>query len=78
MPLRTTLAIDEDVLGAAKEIAERDHKTLGKVISDLARQAMRPASTERRTRDGVLLLPVGPDAGPVTLDMVNKLRDELP
>jgi hypothetical protein len=37
--MRTTLDIDDDVLLAAKDIARRDKKSLGQVISELARQA---------------------------------------
>jgi hypothetical protein len=76
--MRTTLTIDDDVLSAAKELAERDRKTVGEVISSLAREAMRPDAVPARTRSGILLLPVRPDAKPVTLELVNRLRDELP
>jgi hypothetical protein len=38
--MRTTLDIDTEVLNAAKEIARRQRKTAGAVISDLARQAL--------------------------------------
>jgi hypothetical protein len=76
--MRTTLTIDDDVLGAAKEIAYRERKTVGEVISELARRAMRPADPFVRTRNGIPLLPVRPDGRPVTLEMVNRLRDELP
>jgi hypothetical protein len=76
--MRTTLTIDDDVLSAAKERAEQEHKTVGEVISALARQAMQPAAPFARTRNGILLLPVRPDAKPVTLELVNRLRDELP
>lgn len=78
MALRTTLSIDEDVLSAAKELAARQQKTIGEVISAYARQGMRPEAPSAKMRNGILLLPVGPDAKPVTLEMVNELRDELP
>jgi hypothetical protein len=76
--MRTTLSIDDDVLSAAKERAELEHKTVGEVISALARQAMLPPTTFARTRSGIVLLPVRPDAKPVTLEHINQLRDELP
>lgn len=76
--MRTTLTIDDDVLSAAKERAELERKTVGEVISALARQAMRPATAFARTRSGIPLLPIRPDAKPVTLELVNRLRDELP
>ena len=43
--MRTTLTIDDDVLSAAKERAELERKTVGEVISALARQAMRPTAS---------------------------------
>jgi hypothetical protein len=38
--MRTTLSIEDDVLLAAKNLARREGRTLGEVISDLARQAL--------------------------------------
>lgn len=75
--MRTTLAIDDDVLAAAKGLAARQHKSIGEVISALARQALRPPSITRETRNGIALLPVRADAMPVTPELVNQLRDEL-
>ena len=77
--MRTTLAIDDDVLAAAKAVAERDNKSLGEVISSLARRGLQPKATAlRRTRNGVPLLRKRPGGGPVTPELVNRLRDELP
>ena len=75
--VRTTLSIDDDVLAAAKGLAERQNKTLGEVISALARQALQPARARGRTRNGVPLLNTR-KAKPVTQELVNRLRDELP
>ena len=75
--MRTTVAIDDDVLIAAKAIARQCNKTLGEVLSDLARTALRPPANGAE-RNGILLLPIrNPDAI-VTLDVVNDLRDEAP
>jgi hypothetical protein len=73
--MRTTVDLEEDVLLAAKEIAKQRGNTLGQVISDLARQALtrRPSIS---TKHGLPLFPVQPDAGVVTLELVNRLRDE--
>ena len=75
--MRTTLAIDDDVLTAARGLAERQRKSLGEVISALARQALRPVTADAVMRNGVQLLPRRSDAKPVTLELVNQLRDEL-
>jgi hypothetical protein len=75
--MRTTLAIDDDVLAAAKGLAARQHKTLGEVISSLARKALQPKEPRGEVRNGVPLLPLRDGASPVTLEQVNQLRDEL-
>jgi hypothetical protein len=75
--MRTTISIEDDVLEAARELAERERKSLGEIISALARKGLRPKKTSRRTRNGIPLLPVQPGSKPVTLEMVNRLRDEL-
>jgi hypothetical protein len=75
--MRTTLSIEDDVLAAARELAEVQRKTVGEVISELARKGLRPKKTSRRTRNGIPLLPRRPGSKPVTLEMVNRLRDEL-
>lgn len=46
--MRTTLDIADDVLFAAKELAQRQKKSLGAVISELARQALTQGSTGDR------------------------------
>jgi hypothetical protein len=55
--MRTTLAIDDDVLTAAKAIAQQTNKTIGEVVSDLARRSL-PAPVESAERNGVPLLSV--------------------
>ncbi|KXF78445.1 CopG family transcriptional regulator [Paramesorhizobium deserti] len=75
--MRTTLTIDDDVLTAAKAMANQQNKSLGEIISALARQSLRRPPA-RGTRNGIPLLSPRPDAPPVTLETVNTLRDELP
>jgi hypothetical protein len=75
--MRTTLDIDEDVLLATKAIARRESLSMGKVLSDLARQALTRQS-EATTRNGVPLFAQQPGAAVVTLELVNRLRDEIP
>jgi hypothetical protein len=76
--MRTTLSIDDDVLLAAKARAERERRSLGEVMSELARRGLSPGPVERRTRNGITLLPRSEKGKPVTSDIVRKLRDELP
>ena len=76
--MRTTLSIDDDILAAARELATHQRRTVGEVMSDLARQALRPTGPVLTTRNGIPLLPRKPDARPVTLALVNSLRDDYP
>ncbi len=73
--MRTTLAIADDVLAAAKAIARSEGKTVGDVVSELARQSLTKPSAPS-SRNGVPLLPVQRPDAVVTLDIVNALRDE--
>jgi hypothetical protein len=75
--MRTTLAIDDDVLSVAKRLAAQQCKSVGEVISTLARQALRSNGFCGDTRNGVRLLPQCAGASTVTLELVNQLSDEL-
>jgi hypothetical protein len=75
--MRTTLTIDDDVLEAAKEMAERRRVSVGEIVSDLARQSLRQPSGFSE-RAGVPLLPVRNPKAQGTLAVVNHLRDEAP
>jgi hypothetical protein len=75
--VRTTLAIDDDVLTTAKAIARQQRKSVGQVVSELARRALyRPIASS--SRNDVPLLPVKNPQAVVTLETVNALRDEAP
>jgi predicted CopG family antitoxin len=76
--MRTTLAIDDDVLSAVKELAAIEKKSIGEVISSLARRALSPAEAKAKTRNGVPLLKVRRGARRVTSELVQQLREELP
>ena len=73
--MRTTLTIDDDVLAAAKAIARQTDRSIGEVVSDLARSALRPKAAPAM-RNGIPLLPVRNSDAIVTPDIVNALRDE--
>jgi hypothetical protein len=76
--VRITLAIDDDVLTAAKEMAVVENRTVGKVISSLARQGLTSVKSRRKTRNGVPILPIRSGASRVTANAVGELREELP
>lgn len=79
--MRTTLTIADDVLLAARDRAARTGSTIGRVISDLARQALCGSGAAEgvlpagEIRNGFPLLPRRPDVV-VTMELVNRLRDQ--
>ena len=73
--MRTTLDLDEEMLGVAKQLASQQGVSMGKVVSDLMRQALAPKKAPR-TRNGVPIFEPKPGARPITLELVNRLRDE--
>jgi hypothetical protein len=75
--MRTTLSIEDDVLAAAREMAVSEGKSVGEVITELARRALEPPPSTQKTRNGIPLLPVRPGAR-VTSELVRRLREELP
>jgi hypothetical protein len=76
--MRTTLAIDDDVLAAARHLAERQGKTVGEVISALARHSLRRTPRSTVVRNGIPLLPRRKAPSLVTPELVHRLRDGLP
>jgi predicted DNA-binding ribbon-helix-helix protein len=73
--MRTTLRIEDDVLRAAKSIAEMEEKTVGQVISELARKGLRPRPQEEAEMDfPVFSIPA--DARPITPEMVRRAAEE--
>jgi hypothetical protein len=75
--MRTTLDIEGDVLFAAKELARRERKTVGQVISELARKglvgvAARPA---REPKAVCGFRPFPEEGRFVSNELINKLRE---
>jgi len=81
--VRTTLDIDEDVLGAAKELAKRQNLSTGQVVSQLLRRVLTgqeaksttspQASVASSAVTGFQPFPAG--RAVVTSEIVNRLRD---
>jgi hypothetical protein len=77
--MRTTLDIDDDVLLAAKEHAARERRSIGAVVSALAREALRrpgPAVATRGKRKAGGRFAVLPHRDEViTLEHVRAIQD---
>lgn len=78
--MRTTLDIDEDVLAAARELGRRERRTLGEVISSLARRALTsPAADAGKVAETAAFYgfePLPPRGVVVTDELIDRLREE--
>jgi hypothetical protein len=83
--MRTTLDIADDVLYAARELSRREKKSLGQVMSDLARQAFaqqplpRGRSPGSPVADQLGLLgiqPLSSRGGVVSPELIDRLFDD--
>lgn len=78
--MRTTLEIADDVLQAAREHARREKRSIGDVISDLARRALTtpssPALVAKQQNAVYGFRPFPKRGGLVTNDIIDRLRDD--
>ncbi|MDP9050881.1 MAG: antitoxin [Acidobacteriota bacterium] len=77
--MRTTLDIADDVLQAAKERAQRERKTIGEMISELARRALtapQESSSAKEPKAVYGLRPFPARGGIVTNELIDKLRED--
>lgn len=72
--MRTTLDIADDVMSAARELARDEGRSIGAVVSDLARRGLMPGRVEREHGRPVVRSPAG--ASPITPEMVRRALDE--
>jgi len=76
--MRTTLDIDDDLLEAAREIARRERRSLGTVLSRLAREALARSTVPDDASAGPAIggfRPFPSRGGPVGNDLIDRLRD---
>ena len=77
--MRTTLDIADDVMRAARERAKRERKTIGEMISELARRALTTPQEPLSGKEPQAVYGLKPFArrgGLVTNELIDKLRDE--
>ena len=75
--MRIKLNIDDDVLFAVKELAQREKKSQGKIISELTRRTFATATakvSDRLAAYGIRPLPQR--GGIVSNALINHLRDK--
>ena len=77
--MRTTLDIADDVLQAAKERARHEKKTVGQMISELARRALTSPRESGEVREPQAVYGLRPFAARgrlVTNELIDKLRED--
>jgi hypothetical protein len=74
--MRTTLDIDDDVLRAAKELARREKRTAGAVISELTRKALTATPEVQKPKAVHGFRPFPRRGEIVTNEQIDKLREE--
>jgi hypothetical protein len=72
--VRTTLDLDDDVVAAARELATVQRRSLGSVLSELARRGLTPARVEADGDLPVIRVPAGTPS--ITPEMVRRALDE--
>lgn len=75
--MRTTLDIDADVLEIARGLASHRKQSIGRVVSDLCRKNIQ-FGDKHQFHNGLRVIQRETGAVPVTLETVNRLRDESP
>jgi hypothetical protein len=75
--MRATWDLDDDVLAAARSLAKVRKRAVGQIVSELAREALRPGESNR-VRNGVPLFARKSGQFCVSLELVNQLRDDTP
>lgn len=73
---RTTIAVERDVLQAARQRAEATGHTLGKVVSDMMRDSLTTPAPTSRVRNGITLLPKRKFVRKVIVEDVDALLNE--
>lgn len=75
--MRTTIRIDDDVLLAAKERARREGRTVGEVLSELARESLTRHDDSGKSTESFLGFEPLPPRGPaVSNELIDSLREE--
>ena len=73
--MRTTVNLDDDVVRAARSLAREQGRSLGDVLSDLARRGLEPPAEFRYERDFPVFL-VREGAGLLTPEMVARATED--
>jgi hypothetical protein len=74
--VRTTLNIDDDLVIAAKSLAQERKVPMGEIISGWIRNGLN-SNKAFASKSGLPVFAVGPSAQPITLEHVKRHEDDL-
>jgi len=74
--MRTTLTLDDDVYQAVATLSQTSGLSMGKVLSKVARQGLKPEPVKKKKKNGFPTFEVPPDAPMIPADLVQKIWDE--
>ncbi len=72
--MRTTLTIDDEVLAAARSLADMGGRSVGSVLSELARQGLQGKARQTSERNG---FPIFQQKSPAMIMTPEKVKDAL-
>jgi len=73
--MRTTLVIEDDVLEVARSLADSEGKTLGQVISGLARRGL-TSQHQESLDEGFPIFSITPNSKPISSEIVRQALEE--
>lgn len=74
--MRTTVDIDEDVLSAARSLAQVQRRSIGSVLSVLARRGLRSSAPTGLGEGGFPVFTLTSGGRPITSEMVRAAQDD--
>jgi hypothetical protein len=74
--MRTTVELEDDVMRIVKGLAREKKQTLGRVLSNLVREALAPEVSQARVRNGFHLLEVTQPGIVITNDLIDRIKEE--
>lgn len=76
--MRTTVDLDDDVVAAVKDRAQRERRSMGAVLSELARAALTAAAPNPSGEGFYGFHPLPRRGGMVTNALIDDLREDEP
>ncbi len=75
--MKTTVTIDDELLEVARNLAQARSVSLGRVLTNLARQGLASVPEfDRRPETGFPIFRVSPGARPISIEDIHRVEEE--